>query len=282
MSELGEALRAWRDRVRPEDVGVPTGARRRAVGLRREELAALAGVSTDYLVRLEQGRAVRPSPPVVGALARALRRTAAQHEHLLRLAGHVPPGPTRMRRHMTPALQRITDRLRDLPLLIVDDAWTIQSMSALGAALVGDFSALPDRDRNIAWRHFTGMPTRVVRDRAQTQALECELAADLHAATGRYPDDPDLRRLIADLRATSSRFAELWEERPVAIHSSEHKVFQHPHVGRIELDCDVLRADGTDLMLVVYSAPSGSAGSKALALLEVVGLQHLDPAPTGT
>jgi transcriptional regulator with XRE-family HTH domain len=279
MSELAETLRAWRDRLRPEDVGLPVGARRRAAGLRREELATLAGVSTDYLVRLEQGRATRPSPQVVGALARALRLTGAEHDHLLRLARHVPPGPTRMRRHMTPALLRITDRLRDLPMLVVDCAWTVQTTNALGAALVGDMSALDDRERNIAWRHFAGMPSRVKRDRAQTQAFERELVADLHAATGRYPEDPDLRSLVADLQASSIRFAALWDERPAAVHSSDHKIFQHPQVGRIELDCDVLRADGTDLMLVVYSAHAGSADAKALALLDVVGLQTLDPVP---
>jgi hypothetical protein len=282
MSELAETLRAWRQRVRAEHVGLPEGARRRAVGLRREELAALAGVSTDYLVRLEQGRATRPSRQVVGALARALRLTDAEHDHLLRLAGHAPPGPTRMRRHMTPALQRITDRLRDLPVLVVDCAWTVQSMNALGSALVGDMSARSDRERNIAWRHFTGMPTRVRRDHAETQALERELVADLHTATGRYPEDPDLRKLVADLRAENSRFAALWDERPAAIHSSEHKIFEHPHVGRIELDCDVLRVDGTDLMLVVYSAAAGSADAEALALLGVVGLQNLDPAPSAS
>jgi hypothetical protein len=183
---------------------------------------------------------------------------------------------------MTPALQRITDRLRDLPLLVVDCAWTVQSMNTLGAALVGDMSAMADRDCNIAWRHFTGKPTRVQRDHAETQALERELVADLHTATGRYPEDPDLCKLVAELRAENSRFAALWDERPAAVHSSEHKVFEHPHVGRIELDCDVLRADGTDLMLVVYSAPAGSTGSEALALLDVVGLQNLGPAPTTT
>ena len=282
MSELAVTLRVWRDRLGPEDVGLPAGARRRAVGLRREELAALAGVSTDYLVRLEQGRATRPSPQVVGALARALRLTDAEHEHLLRLAGHVPPDPTRMRRHMTPALQRITDRLRDLPLIVVDCAWTVQSMNALGAALIGDMSALTDRERNIAWRHFTGKPTRVRRDHAEKQALERELVADLHTATGRYPEDPELGMLVADLRAENSRFAALWDERPAWVHSSDHKVFEHPHVGRIELDCDVLRADGTDLMLVVHSAPAGSADAEALALLDVVGLQNLDPAPATT
>ena len=282
MSDLAETLRAWRQRVRPEHVGLPQGARRRAVGLRREELAALAGVSTDYLVRLEQGRATSPSPQVVGALARALRLNDAEHDHLLRVAGHAPPGPTHMRRHMTPALQRVTDRLRDLPVLVVDCAWTVLSMNALGSALIGDLSALSDRERNIVWRHFTGMPTRVRRDRAQAQALERELVADMHAAIGRYPDDPDLRGLVADLQTASARFAQLWDERPAAAHSSDHKVFDHPIVGQIELDCDVLRADGTDLMLVVYSAAAGSADAEALELLGVVGLQNLDPAPSTT
>lgn len=106
--------------------------------------------------------------------------------------------------------------------------------------------------------------------------------AELHVATGRYPEDPDLQRLVADLRAQSPRFPELWQQRPAGAHVSEHKVFQHPMVGRLELDCDVLRADGTDLMIVVYSAPAGSADAEALALLGVVGLQNIGPAPSAT
>ncbi len=275
VSELARTLRTWRDRVRPEDVGLAAGPRRRAVGLRREELAALASVSTDYLVRLEQGRAVHPSSTVVDALARALRLTEAEHEHLLRLAGHSPADARRIRRHMTPALQRIADRLDDLPVLVFDRAWTLQSANALGTALVGDWSALPERERNIAWRHFVGLPGRVARPPAETESFESELVGDLQTAIGRYPEDPELQRLTGDLRTRSPRFAALWEACPVAVRASERKVVDHPEVGRLELDCDVLRSDGTDLVLVVYSAQPGSPDAETLRLLRVIGLQRM-------
>ena len=271
MNELGRTLTAWRRRLSPDELGLPTAARRRAAGLRREEVAALASVSTDYLVRIEQGRAAQPSPQVVGALARALRLTDAEHEHLLRLAGHSPPGPRSMRRHMPPTLQRIADRLDDLPLHVFDAAWTLQSSNRLGMALSGDWSAMPWRERNLVHRQFTGIPSRVARDHEQTEAYEIGLVADLQTAAARWPEDQQIAALITELSADSHRFAELWDQRNAAPLQSERKVIDHPSSGRIELDCDAVRADGTDLILVVYSAPPSTAAAQALELLRVVG-----------
>jgi transcriptional regulator with XRE-family HTH domain len=270
----------WRQRVRPEHVGLPAGPRRRAVGLRREELAGLAAISTDYPIRLEQGRAQSPSPEVIAALARALQLTETEHDHLLRLAGHEPPGPRSMRRHTTPALHRILDRLRDLPVFVFDRAWTLQSANPLATALIGDIASATGLARNIVWRHFTGAGERIVRNNAETRAYEHELVADLHEAAARYPDDRELARLLSALRAESSRFVELWQQRPAARISSQRKTVDHPEVGPIELDCDVLRADGTDLLLIVYSAVPGSHDEQLLELLAVVGLQRFEaPAP---
>jgi transcriptional regulator with XRE-family HTH domain len=281
MDELGACLRSWRDRLQPADAGLPAGGTRRAPGLRREEVANLAGLSVDYLARLEQGRAANPSPSVLAPLARALRLSDEERAHLFRVAGHAEPAAGQIRRHITPSVQRVLDRLADVPVQVVDAAWEIVASNALAEALHGDMSAAGPRGRNIAWRQFTGGPSRVVRDAKETARAEAEIVADLHAALGRYPDDEPLRALIDDLRRVSPRFAELWERRPVAEHHEARKTVQHPEVGPITVDCDVLTVAGSDLRLVVYTAPPGSPDARALALLGAVGLQSFTVAGAG-
>jgi transcriptional regulator with XRE-family HTH domain len=274
MDDLADSLRSWRERLAPGDAGLPTQARRRAPGLRREEVAQLAGVSVNYLVRLEQGRARNPSPQVVAALARALRLTADERDHLFRLAGQAPPASGRMRRHVTPGVQRMLDRLTDLPVLVMDAGWTVVSWNPLAAALIGDFSAREGHERNILWRQFMSDDSRFVRDAEEQAELEAEGVADLGAALGRYPEDPDLRALVADLRAASPRFEALWQLRPAEVRTAARKTIRHPEVGDITVDCDVLTVHGTDLRLIVYSAPPGSPDAERLKLLGVVGLQR--------
>jgi transcriptional regulator with XRE-family HTH domain len=271
--ELAACLRSWRDRLSPAEAGLPAGGTRRAPGLRREEVAQLAGLSLDYLARLEQGRASKPSPSVLAPLARALRLTDAERDHLYRVAGQAPPAAGRMSRHLTPGVQRVLDRLGDVPVLVLDAAWHVVAVNALGAALLGDLTGEPLRERNILWRHFTGHPSRLVRTPEEDAESDAEAVADLHDALGRYPEDPDLRALIDDLRAASPRFAELWEQRPVARRPADRKTFDHPEIGRLTLDCDVLSVVGSDLRLVVYTAPAGSRDAEALALLGAIGLQ---------
>src|SRR4051812_17464612 len=192
--DLAACLRSWRDRLTPAEAGLPAGRGRRASGLRREEVAALAGLSVDYLTRLEQGRATNPSPSVLAPLARALRLTDAERDHLYRVAGQAPPAG-RISRHLTPGVQRVLDRLTDVPVVVFDAAWHVVAVNPLGAALLGDLTGEPLRERNILWRHFTGAPSRVIRTAAEAAELEAEAVADLHDALGRYPDDPDLRAL---------------------------------------------------------------------------------------
>ncbi|WP_205699585.1 helix-turn-helix transcriptional regulator [Conexibacter sp. SYSU D00693] len=280
--ELARCLRTWRDRLSPAEVGLPAGGRRRAPGLRREELAGLAGVSLDYLARLEQGRATHPSASVVASLARALRLTDAERDHLQRLAGHAPEGPGTIDRHLTPGVQRIVDRLADQPVLVMDAAWQVVAANPLAVALLGDWSGLPERERNVAWRHFGRFPICQVRTPEEDDRMAREIVADLHQVTARYPHDEPLRQLVADLRATCQRFAELWEARPVMPRHASRKTFDHPQVGLMTLDCDVLQTTNSDLRLVVYSAAPGSDDARALALLATIGLQDMGaqaPAP---
>jgi transcriptional regulator with XRE-family HTH domain len=272
VDELADCLRHWRDRLDPAELGLPAG-RRRAPGLRREEVARLAGVSVDYLARLEQGRAANPSPSVLAALARTLRLTHEERAHLFRVAGHVEPEAGRIDRHITPGVQRILDRLADVPVMVVDAAWDIVALNPLATALLGDPGAGNARERNILWRHFTGARSRLVRSSEDEAASEVDSVADLRAAAGRYPEDERLQRLIADLREASPRFAELWEHPAVARRASSRKTFAHPEVGLVTLDCDVLTVQDSDLRLVVYTAAPGSPDANALALLGAVGLQ---------
>ena len=271
--ELAGCLRSWRERLSPSDAGLPTGSQRRVAGLRREEVAQLAGVSVDYLSRLEQGRAQKPSPSVLASLARALRLSSDERSHLMRLAGHAEPGPGTIDRHLTPSLQRLLDRLADLPVMVVDAANEMVAANALAAALIGDLSGLPRRERNFVWRQFTDARSPLVRTPAEAVEAEAGFVAELHDALGRYPADEHLVSLIEDLRATSPRFADLWEQHPVAHPQAKRKTFRHPEVGMVMLDCDTLTVEGSDLRLIVYTAPAGSSDADALALLGAVGLQ---------
>ncbi len=275
VSELGLALRAWRDRIAPDAAGLPSGGRRRAAGLRREELSLLAGVSADYITRLEQGRATTPSVPVLSALARALRLSDGERQHLFLLAGQPAPAAGRLPAHLTPGVQRLLDQLSGTPVAVYDAAWNLLAWNHLWAALLGDPSAVRGRDRNVLWRHFTGQPGRVSHTAESNAVFEASAVADLRSATARYPDDGNLRRLVADLRATSARFAELWDTRAVGAHEMDRKTIHHPEIGPLTLDCDVLTAAASDLRIVAYTAPPGSDAADKLKLLAVIGTQTM-------
>jgi transcriptional regulator with XRE-family HTH domain len=271
--ELGAALRGWRDRVSPADAGLAAGRARRAPGLRREELALLAGVSADYITRLEQSRATAPSAQVLGALGRALRLSREEQDHLFRLAGQAPPRSGHISAQLTPGVQRLLDQLTGVPVSVNDAAWNLIAWNPLWAALTGDPSALTGRDRNVLWRYFTGQPSRAVRTAEAEARFEESSVADLRSVTARYPEDTGLRQLIADLRAASPRFAARWETGAVGTHRESHKTFDHPDVGLVTVDCDVLTVDGSDLRIIAYTAPPGSEAAEKLRLLSVIGTQ---------
>ncbi|WP_157420448.1 helix-turn-helix transcriptional regulator [Actinomadura kijaniata] len=275
MAEFGRAVRRWRDRVSPEVVGLPVGGYRRAAGLRREELALLAGISVDYLTRLEQGRASHPSSQVVDALARALRLSPAERAHLFGLAGLAPPGPQAVPAYITPSVQRLLDRMTGTPVAVYDASWTLLMANPPYTALMGDPSGWRGNQRNAVWRHFLGPSTRVRHTPESRRALETALVADLRAAAARYPADQRLRHLVAELRAGSDRFAELWDSGTVGRHEAARKTIDHPHAGALTLDCDVLTVSGSDLRIMIYTAEPGTADAERLALLTVLGTQTL-------
>ncbi|MFC0505070.1 helix-turn-helix transcriptional regulator [Micromonospora costi] len=275
--EFGRTVRRWRDRVAPEAVGVPAGRRRRARGLRREELAALAGISADYLTRLEQGRARAPSTQVVESLARALRLADTDRGLLYRLAGHAAPGPDVVPSRVTPSVQRLLDRLSDTPVVVYDASWTLVLANAPYHALMGDTTTWHGLERNAVWRNVTRLPSRVVHTPREQAEHEARLVADLRLTASRYPADRALRRLVADLAAGSPRFAELWDaEAPPSLPDpSRRKTIDHPAVGPITLDCDTLLVALGDLRISVYTAEPGTEDADRLALAAVLGTQPL-------
>ncbi|BCJ49842.1 transcriptional regulator [Actinoplanes sp. NBRC 14428] len=275
--EFGRTVRRWRDRVAPATVGVPVGTRRRASGLRREELAALAGISADYLTRLEQGRATTPSAQVVEALARSLRLSATERGLLYRLAGHATPGPDVIPSRVTPSIQRLLDRLSHTPVIVYDAGWTLVLANAPYNALMGDTTTWRGLARNAIWRNLLGHHNRTVHTPEEQADHEARLVADLRLTAARYPADHALKRLIADLTQQSPRFAELWEtaDPPPLPDPSKRKLIDHPAAGRLTLDCDALLVAQDDLRITVYTAEPGTEDAERLALAIVLGTQTL-------
>lgn len=262
-TSLAATLRVWRDRLSPAEVGVPAGWSRRAVGLRREELADLAGVSVDYIVRLEQGRATAPSGQVVAALARVLQLTRAERDHLYRLAGLQPPGDRVISDHISPGVQRLLTRLGEVPVAVFAADWRLVWWSCRWAALLGDPCRVAPEDRSLVSARFptpgsrgcvAAWPVRVGDQDASDRAI----VADLRRASGRYPEDRRLAELLRRTIDGNARFAQLWRAGAVGEHAEDRKTIEHPAVGEITVDCDVLSAGDTDLKIVALTAPPGS------------------------
>lgn len=269
---LGVALRTWRERLVPADVGMVTTADRRTSGLRREELAALANISVDYVTRLEQGRA-RPSPAVLSALTRSLLLSADERDHLFGLAGHAAPSPALISDYVPVGVQRLLVRLGDVPIAVFSADWTLISFSPLWGALMGVSPARIREAPNLVRIAFLGgdgphglgdHPISTIGDAVQDRA---DLVADLHATAGRYPHDPRLSALIDELLANEG-FAAAWRLGSVARHRSVRKLVSHP-LGDVVLDCDTLTVPGADLHILVYTASEGSRDAEFLRFLRV-------------
>ncbi|ROQ39495.1 helix-turn-helix protein [Frondihabitans sp. PhB188] len=275
--ELASLLKSWRERLSPGAVGLPAGTGRRATGLRREELAALAGLSVDYVVRLEQGRARNPSDQVAASLARALQLTDHERDHLYRVVGLLPPGDGIVSNHIPPSVQRLIARLGETPVAVFSATWDLLTWSPLWAALLGDPSLAPARERNLVRAVFAGSDLAGgagfrVRQELGTEHFQGSLVCDLREVQGRYPGDPAVRSLIDGLMETSELFRTMWASGSVGTHVSEHKYVTHPLVGEIELDCDVFSVAGSDLRIVAYTVPAGSPEESKLDLVRVAGL----------
>ncbi|MER7922597.1 helix-turn-helix transcriptional regulator [Streptomyces sp. NPDC096057] len=267
---LGATIRAWRERLSPSDVGLPSGRARRAAGLRREELAERAGVSVDYVVRLEQGRSTAPSAQVVASLARALRLTAVERDHLYRMAGLVSPNDEPIPDHLPAGVHRVLSRLGDVAVAVFAADWQLIWWNAGWAALLGDPSAKPPEQRNFARERFpvdSGDDVRIaswpvlVRN---GEASDLAVVSDLRRATARFPQDVRLAEMVRQLAAGNATFARLWASGTVGAHREDRKTVEHPEVGPVEVDCDVLTDGDSDLKIVILTAAPGSSDEERL------------------
>lgn len=263
--DLGEFLRSRRARVRPEDVGLPGGGRRRVAGLRREELALLAGVSVDYYVRLEQGRTPAVSDAVLDAVARVLRLDETERTHLRNLVR-----PARRRRpaaaqRVRPGLTRLLEMAGDVPAFVMGRRSEILAWNPLADA-VYDFSGMPPAERNSARHTFLRPEARLFyRD---WPSVAADMVAFLRLDAGRYPDDAELAGLIGELSMKDDTFRTLWAEHTVLEKTYGAKLINHPVVGELDLAYESLRPSGDpDLTLAMYTAPAGSPTEERLRLL---------------
>jgi transcriptional regulator with XRE-family HTH domain len=281
--ELAGLLRRARERLQPEEVGLPHGARRRTPGLRREEVAQLAGVSSDYVMRLEQRRSAQPSTQLLAALARALRLSGDERDHLFVLAGHRPPAGPRGG-HVEPGLLHLLDSLVDTPAQVVDELGTLLAQNRMAETLFGEVCTVTGDRRNVVWRWFTEPAVRAPHPPEECQRLSRVHVADLRAALARRRQaggrDAEGEALLARLRRDSPEFAALWEEHEVAVRRESRMRVHHPTVGLLELDSVVLRTTAEDQRLLLFTPAPGTGTAGRLGLLRVVGPEdftHLDP-----
>ncbi|WP_098455857.1 helix-turn-helix transcriptional regulator [Sanguibacter antarcticus] len=272
--DLADFVRARREALRPSDVGLPAGARRRAPGLRREEVAALTGMSTDYYARLEQGRSPQPSEQMLTALARALRLTDDERDYLFRTAGRTAPDRASASSHVAAPLLRVLDRLDDSPALILSELGETLVANRMAVALFGDQSARTGLARSDAYRWFTDPGSRTVYPEDDRPRQSRALVANLRAAYGRSGPRSRAGGLVTALLDESPEFADLWASHEVARRFEDHKMLVHPELGPLDLDCQVLFTEDQTQALLVLTAPPRTPAWEKLQLLAVVGSQR--------
>ncbi|MEV7988612.1 helix-turn-helix transcriptional regulator [Micromonospora sp. NPDC085948] len=270
---LASFLRTRREALQPEDVGLPRGTRRRTSGLRREEVATLSGMSTDYYSRLEQQRGPHPSEQMLAALARGLRLSRAERDHLFQLAGHAVPHRTVRADHVNPGMMRILDRMHDTPAQVVNHLGETLAQTAPAIALLGDETRHTGLARSAHHRWFTDPAARRLHPAEDHHTQSRLLVASLHASYTRDGRGSRAATLVEDLLTRSPEFAQLWREHPVPAGYCPPKRFLHPEVGALELHCQTLVDPDASQTLLVFTAVPGSASDERLRLLTVIGGQ---------
>lgn len=272
---LAEFLHRRRGSLQPEDVGLPRGQRRRTTGLRREEVALLSHMSTDYYSRLEQERGPQPSEQMIAAIAQGLHLSLDERDHLFRLAGHTPPSRGASSEHISPGLLRIFDRLLDTPAEIVSELGETLRQTPLGVALTGDLVSLTGPSRSIGYRWFTDPATRARYSEQDHPHLSRMFASGLRGTMTLRGADSYAAHLADLLLTQSDEFRQVWNLHEVGIRPNEIKHFVHPELGDLELSCQALLDPEQSHSLLVYTAVPGSASYEKLQLLSVIGTQEL-------
>ncbi|TXS41757.1 helix-turn-helix transcriptional regulator [Streptomyces sp. OR43] len=267
---LAAFLRARREALQPEDVGLPRGRRRRTRGLRREEVAVLCDMSVDYYTRLEQPRGPHPSEQMLAAIARGLRLSPEERDLLFRLAGHALPRRVRRSDHVDAGMMRILDRLQDTPAQVVNHLGETLRQTRPAVALLGDMTAYTGAARSSHYRWFTDPAARLVHPESDHAEQSRLMVADLHSAYSREGGDSDAAELVAALNRESTEFAGIWRERPALVPHCTTKRYLHPQVGMLELDCQTLVDPDRFQRLVVYTARPGTESHTGLRLLSLL------------
>ncbi|HKS02819.1 MAG TPA: helix-turn-helix transcriptional regulator [Arthrobacter sp.] len=272
-AEFGKFLKAMRSRLKPEDVGIADGAgARRVPGLRREEAARLADISTDYYTRLEQGRNIHASRAVLDSLARALRLDAGEQAHMMNLLRHCAestrsPLPLQTVR---PGLRQLLDAMGDVPALVLGRRTDVLAGNRMAFLLFADFPELPPGERNLTrWLVLDPRARKLFRD---WNTVAAEAAGALRLDAGRHPNDTQTNQLVGELAVYSEHFRQWWAGHRVATRSAGTVRLHHPDVGDLELNFEnMVLPDDADQMLRIYSAKAGSPSADALALLGSLG-----------
>ncbi|MGP3966464.1 helix-turn-helix transcriptional regulator [Streptomyces sp. 6N223] len=277
-AQLADFLRTRREALQPEDVGLPRGPRRRTRGLRREEVAVLCAMSTDYYTRIEQQRGPLPSEPMLAAIARGLRLTLAERDHLFRIGGHNAPNraPGAGGDHVSPGMMRILDRLTDTPAQVFNglDETLVQTRHAV--ALLGDETRFTGLARSSIYRWFTDPRARRLYPEADHPTHGRAFASDLRAAYARHGPGSRAAEVVVELLGRSEEFAALWRRHEVGVRHPELKRVVHPELGVLQLHCQFLHDADQDQFLLVFTATPGTESHDKLRLLPVVGDRSAD------
>ncbi|MFI1394338.1 helix-turn-helix transcriptional regulator [Streptomyces sp. NPDC020681] len=269
--ELGSFLKTRRAKIRPADAGLPEGTRRRVSGLRRDEVALLSGMSTDYYIELEQGRGPRPSEQMLTVMARALRLTADERDYLFRLADYAPP-VSPATEQVRPRLRDLLDRLADTPALIITDLHEVLEQNALGAALLGPHNIGPWPQGSFAYQWFTDPNSRGIYPQEDHDTQSRAFATDLRAALARRGNDRATAELMNRLCAESEEFAALWKAHDVAVRHSDRKRIVHPELGVVDVYCHNMPTDdGRQRLLWFAPVPGTASGGQLEALTASAG-----------
>ena len=273
--QLADFLRRRREALQPEDVGLRRGPRRRTAGLRREEVAVLCDMSTDYYSRLEQARGPQPSEQMLAAIARGLRLTLDERDHLFRLAGHTAPARALRSEHVSPGLMRILDRLADTPAQVMTELGETLAQTPAARALFGDETRFDGYMRSVGYRWFVDPSARNAYPTEDHPMHSRAFAAEIRAASAKFGAGSRAGAMVAALLEQSPEFAELWTEHEVRSTHAREKRLQHPEVGVMDMQCQFLIDPEQGQTLLVLTATPGTKSYDRLQLLSVIGTQQV-------